>query len=265
MTKYPAAIAHRGMSSLAPENTMAAFVKCIDYGVASFEFDVDVIADGSVIVIHDDTLDRTTSGEGGFYDLGFSSIRKLDAGNWFSPTYTFERIPELVTVVEFLNTSGMEANLEIKPSKASPKLRDQLIDGVIASLATLEDSEKILISSFDPDMLAAMKHRAPQYRRALLVDPTDEPIMEQVPRWIEQAKKLDASAIHPSDEGLTEEAVRSMTEAGFALNVWTVNSVERAETLASWGVRSVFTDKAQDFPESARADRPISNLTVGSR
>ncbi|MDO5049288.1 MAG: glycerophosphoryl diester phosphodiesterase [Actinomycetaceae bacterium] len=258
MTSYPAAIAHRGMSSLAPENTMAAFVKCIDYNVKSFEFDVDVLGDGSVIVIHDDKLDRTTDGTGGYYGKNFSDIRKLDAGKWFSTTYTFERIPELMTVVEFLNAQGMEANLEIKPSKSGDKLREALIDGVIVSLRELQFKNAILISSFDKDLLADMQRRAPQYRRACLFDTTDEPIMEQVQKWIDIANEVEAEAIHPCERGLTEEAVRAMTDAGFQVNVWTVNDLERAAELYSWGVRAVMTDIAQDFPEESRTDRPIS-------
>ncbi|MDO5035224.1 MAG: glycerophosphodiester phosphodiesterase family protein [Actinomycetaceae bacterium] len=259
MAKYPAAIAHRGMSSLAPENTMAAFAKCIDHGVSAFEFDVDVLSDGSVIVIHDDTLDRTTSGSGGYYDLTFSDIRKLDAGKWFSTTYTFERIPELVSVVEFINATSLEANLEVKPSKSGPELRNALIDGVIVSLGTLKDSNMILISSFDMDLLTSLKARAPQYRRATLFDyDPEQPIMSQVAHWIEEATRLEATAIHPSNEGLTKEAVEAMVEAGFQVNVWTVNDLERAEELASWGVHAVFTDIAQDFPVEAREAHPIS-------
>ena len=256
---YPPVIAHRGMSSLAPENTMAAFVKCIDHGVSSFEFDVDVIADGSVIVIHDNRLDRTTNGKGGYYNLQFKDIRKLDAGKWFSPTYTFERIPELVTVVELLNSTGMEANLEIKPSKAGFELRNTLIDAVIASLAKLENTDSILVSSFDMDLLTSLKARAPQYRRACLFEPTGALIMEQVDKWIKQASKLEAVAIHPCERGLTEEAMRAMTEAGFQVNVWTVNDLERAAQLGSWGAHSVITDIAQDFPQESRSARPISN------
>ena len=256
---YPSVIAHRGMSSLAPENTMAAFVKCIDYAVSSFEFDVDVIADGSVIVIHDNRLDRTTDGKGGYYNLQFKDIRKLDAGNWFSPTYKFERIPELVSVVELLNSTGLEANLEIKPSKAGFELRNALVDGIVASLAKLENPDSILVSSFDMDLLTSLKAHAPQYRRACLFEPSIAPIMEQVNEWIKQASEVEAVAIHPCYYGLNEEAIHAMTEAGFQVNVWTVNDLERAAQLGSWGAHSVITDRAQDFPQEARSARPISN------
>ena len=80
MSEFPRIFAHRGASSLAPENTIAAFAKAMEVGARWFEFDVDITGDGSLIVIHDDTLDRTTTGSGSYYQLGFSDIRRLDAG-----------------------------------------------------------------------------------------------------------------------------------------------------------------------------------------
>jgi len=101
MSEFPRIFAHRGASSLAPENTIAAFAKAMEVGARWFEFDVDITGDGSLIVIHDDTLDRTTTGSGSYYQLGFSDIRRLDAGRWFSDTYRFERIPEAADALAF--------------------------------------------------------------------------------------------------------------------------------------------------------------------
>ena len=115
MSDFPRIFAHRGASSLAPENTIAAFSKAMEVGARWFEFDVDIIGDGSLIVIHDDTLDRTTSGSGSYYQLGFSDIRRLDAGRWFSDTYRFERIPEAADALAFAHAQQMGVNLEIKP------------------------------------------------------------------------------------------------------------------------------------------------------
>lgn len=93
MSDFPRIIAHRGASSLAPENTIAAFSKAMEVGARWFEFDVDITGDGSLIVIHDDTLDRTTTGCGSYYQLGYSDIRRLDAGRWFSDTYRLSVFP----------------------------------------------------------------------------------------------------------------------------------------------------------------------------
>ena len=109
MTPLPRIIAHRGAKSLAPENTIAAFAKAMEVGARWFEFDVGAIGDGSLIVMHDDTLDRTTTGSGRYDGLAFSDIRKLDAGRWFSGTYRFERVPEAADAIEFGNTAQMGA------------------------------------------------------------------------------------------------------------------------------------------------------------
>ena len=123
MSEFPRIFAHRGASSLAPENTIAAFAKAMEVGARWFEFDVDITGDGSLIVIHDDTLDRTTTGSGSYYQLGFADIRRLDAGRWFSDTYRFERIPEAADALAFAHAQQMGANLEIKPCAGGERLR----------------------------------------------------------------------------------------------------------------------------------------------
>ena len=133
MSDFPRIYAHRGASSLAPENTIAAFSKAMEVGARWFEFDVDIIGDGSLIVIHDDTLDRTTTGSGSYYQLGFSDIRRLDAGRWFSDTYRFERIPEAADVLAFAHAQQMGANLEIKPCAGGDRLRERLIEALRAA------------------------------------------------------------------------------------------------------------------------------------
>ncbi|EEH64475.1 glycerophosphodiester phosphodiesterase family protein [Gleimia coleocanis DSM 15436] len=256
---YPHIIAHRGMSSLAPENTMAAFAACIDYGVKSFEFDVDIIGDGSLICIHDDSLDRTTTGKGGYYNLDYSAIRKLDAGKWFSDTYTFERIPELASVIELMNKSQLDANLEIKPCQGGHVLREKLIQHIAVALRELDPQRRLVISSFDPELLWMAAKAMPERNFAALTETNhDEPLLEQVQMWLDIAATFPETgatlqAMHVDNEGLTAEAVKMMKDAGYKVRVWTVNDPARAAELAEWGVDAIFTDKAQDFPESDRA------------
>ncbi len=140
MSEFPRIFAHRGASSLAPENTIAAFSKAMEVGARWFEFDVDITGDGSLIVIHDDTLDRTTTGSGSYYQLGFSDIRRLDAGRWFSDTYRFERIPEAADALAFAHAQQMGANLEIKPCAGGARLRERLIESLAVTLRRGEGS-----------------------------------------------------------------------------------------------------------------------------
>ena len=94
--------AHRGLNRLAPENTMPAFELAADAGATWMETDVDIISDGTAILIHDSTLDRTTNRTGSIYDLTAADLPNIDAGSWFGPEYVGTRIPTLRDLVEFL-------------------------------------------------------------------------------------------------------------------------------------------------------------------
>ncbi len=234
-------IAHRGMSSLAPENTLAAFRLCADHGVRWFEFDCDVLADGTVVVIHDATLERTTTGRGRVRELMAADLAGIDAGSWFDPRYAGEPVPTLRQVVDLMNETGLNANLELKHTRGEPAA--PLLEGVARELERLDPARDLLVSSFNPRLLAGFRKRAPQWPVACLFEHH-----RFAGVWRPVAGLLHAVAIHPGDEGLEAGHVRRFVDAGLAVNVWTVNSVERAAQLFEWGVDGVFTDRAQDFP-----------------
>lgn len=247
MPEFPRIFAHRGASSLAPENTIAAFSKAMEVGATRIEFDVDVISDGTLIVLHDDRLDRTTTGKGGYYQLSYADIRRLDAGRWFSDTYRFERIPEAADVIAFANTQRMGMNLEIKPCRAGTRLRETLIENLAVAVDAVADPSRFLVSSFDHELLADFHAARPQIALGWLFERENQP----GPSWQEGAAALGCVSIHPDLTGLTREEVRQMRDAGFEVNVWTVNDVELARELATWGVTGIFTDRPQDFPAEA--------------
>lgn len=248
MTPLPRIIAHRGAKSLAPENTIAAFAKAMEVGARWFEFDVGAIGDGSLIVMHDDTLDRTTTGSGRYDGLAFSDIRKLDAGRWFSGTYRFERVPEAADAIEFGNTAQMGMHLEVKPCRRNPLLRERLVEALAVAVGAAADPAHFVVSSFDHDLLAAFHEARPDVALGWLVERGQGPSS-----WRGGAEALGCAAVHPPLEGLTEAEVADIRAAGFDVNVWTVNDVECAQRLAQWGVTGVFTDVPQDFPADALA------------
>ena len=247
MSDFPRIFAHRGASSLAPENTIAAFSKAMEVGARWFEFDVDIIGDGSLIVIHDDTLDRTTSGSGSYYQLGFSDIRRLDAGRWFSDTYRFERIPEAADALAFAHAQQMGVNLETQsPARAARACASASSSRWLSALRGEKVPSRLIVSSFDHELLAAFHEACPTVALGWLIERASD-------EWREGATALSASAIHPGVKGLTASDVRAMRDAGFEVNVWTVNDVDQARELASWGVTGIFTDRPQDFPAEALA------------
>ena len=245
MSEFPKIIAHRGASTLAPENTIAAFAKASEIGARWCECDVGVMADGTLLVIHDDTVDRTTNSSGSWDSWGYGELRRLDAGAWFSPTYRFERIPELADVGSFANATQTSFNIELKP-RAAGKRRDTLVENLEVALQSFKNKSGLLISSFDHELLSAVRQAMPELPLAWLCTPAEV----RAESWRE-ASQIECTAIHPCGQDLTEADVHEMLDAGFDVNVWTVNTLEDARKAAQWGVTGIFTDRVQDFPAEA--------------
>ena len=234
---------HRGLSSLAPENTMAAFRCAVDHEVAWVEVDVDIVADGTVIICHDSTLDRTTNRAGRYDGLMEADLAGIDAGGWFSPRFEGEPLPTLRALVDLMNDTGLNANIEIKPNETGKEATFRLIDGVIAQLERLRPGVKVIVSSFSHLLLYLFKQRAPEVpvgclyeSRALSGD------------WRSTLEIVGADYIHPEDSGLTRQQVQAFRAEGYGVNVWTVNSLSRANELFNWGATGVFSDVAHQIP-----------------
>ncbi len=115
---YPRAIAHRGAGKLAPENHARRVRHGASFGYRMFEFDVKLSGDGVAVLLHDATLERTTSGHGRIDALSFNQIAQLDAGSWHSPAFAGEPVPTLAAIARYLCANDCLANIEIKPVPA---------------------------------------------------------------------------------------------------------------------------------------------------
>lgn len=228
--------AHRGVCGLKPENTMASFQEAVDRGLTWIETDVDILGDGTPILIHDTTLDRTTNTSGSYYGLTKADLNDIDAGSWFGPEYEGERIPTLRELVDFMNETGLNANIEFKSNEAGAKMSHLLVDNVLAELERL-DGPEVIISSFNHLLLREIKTKNPALSIGALF------VKENLwPDWKSILELLDADYIHPDSDGLTKDMVHAFRSAGFGVNVWTVNSPARANELFNWGVTGVFSD-----------------------
>ncbi|MDU5232159.1 glycerophosphoryl diester phosphodiesterase [Actinomyces sp.] len=233
--------AHRGASAIAPENTMAAFKKAVEAGATWIETDVDVLKDGTPILIHDSSLDRTTNRSGSYYDLTVSDLDDIDAGSWFSPEFAGERIPTLAQLVAFMNETGLNANIEIKSNEAGAQMSLQLVDAILKELEAL-DGPQVIISSFNHVLLKIFKDKAPQCSVGALF--VAENLWDD---WKSILELVGADYIHPDDSTLTRAQVQAFREVGYGVNVWTVNSPARANELFNWGVTGIFTDVAHQM------------------
>jgi glycerophosphoryl diester phosphodiesterase len=232
----PPIIAHRGASALAPENTLAAFLKAKESGLDWVEFDVMLTSTGEAIVIHDDTLDRTTNGQGRVVDSSYDYLKTLDAGSWFNPRFSKERIPLLEDVLKLLQQQQLAANLEIKSLPGYEEVTVQRIVDVLKRNFEVNNSERpLLISSFSSTILKIIRKRLPSALLSVLID-------EWQADWQNFCEEIQAVTININHRILTPERVKVMKEKNYRVLAYTVNTSERARELLSWGVDAVFSD-----------------------
>lgn len=230
----PRIIGHRGAALSAPENTLAGFCVAAARGVHWVEFDVRLSRDGRCILLHDDTLDRTTNGRGPASALSFAELRQLDAGGWFGPDFVGQPVPSLEETIDLLAKLELGAVVELKPTPGSEAATGRAAAAVLAERWP-QSLPPPLLSSFKPAALAAARETAPQLQRALLVG--------AVPRdWQRQMAALDCTMLHADQRKLDRKAVEAVGEAQVPLFAYTVNVPARARELFSWGVAAVFSD-----------------------
>ncbi|MFD2180416.1 glycerophosphodiester phosphodiesterase family protein [Veronia pacifica] len=239
--------AHRGMSSLAPENTLSAFSIVKSHGIGWIECDVDVLADGTVVVSHDDTLDRCTDKTGSLYALNQSDLTTIDAGSWFGDEFSGEPLPTFEQLIELVNEHQLNINVEIKSCAAGWPMTLKLIDGVIKGLEQLSPTSELLVSCFNHLALAEFKRKQPHVDVACLFEAEDFGH-----DWLSSAQSCSASAIHLNDLSVDKETVARIKAAGYRVNVYTVNDFARANQLFNWGVDGIFTDIGHEFPSRYR-------------
>lgn len=218
-TGYPRIIAHRGGGSLAPENTLAGIALAASLGCRGVEFDVMLSGDGVPVLMHDDTLDRTTGGSGPVAARALAALRRLDAGG--------EPVPTLVEALALCDRLGLWANVEIKPSAG----RDDETGAVVARLLATGWSGHGVVSSFSEPALAVARRLAPGLAYALLAEtlPAD---------WPARLARLGCRAIHCAAAGFDGAAAQRVPIA-----CYTVDDRAAAEGLLAAGAVAVFTDR----------------------
>lgn len=235
--ELPVTVAHRGYSSVAPENTLAAVAAGMRTGAEYVEIDVHTTADGLPVVLHDQTVDRTTEGSGDVAVLPGAQVTALDAGSWFSPAFAGQHLPTFAQVLDLLETGSSTLLLEIKGPETSAEV-ERVVDMVVE--AGLED--RVVLQSFDVAALRSAREHAPQIPRGLLRGSLDaDPVAV--------AQDLGAVMYNPSATALLARpgVVADLNEAGIAVMPYTVNSAADWDRLTEIGVDGVITDRAGAF------------------
>ncbi|MBT1035436.1 hypothetical protein KJY78_03605 [Canibacter sp. lx-45] len=237
--------AHRGLSSQAPENTRAAFKLAHSIpGVRWIEFDLAITADEVPVIIHDDEMDRTSDMCGEVSQLAYSDIKNASVGAWYDVKFAAERIMTLAEMVDFSNSTGMNLNIELKgvTGKNGYALTQAMIRELKKELARLNREIQTLISSFNFTQLKLAQQHLPEISRAVLFE-----AHTFYNDWRTIAEYCGAQAINLEDKKVTRALVAEIKNAGYQLNVWTVNNRVRANELKNWGVDGIFTDFANEL------------------
>lgn len=254
--------AHRGGSSASPENTAASDEVARRGRAEWIENDVQPTKDGVPVILHDDTVDRTTNGTGAVRSMTAAQVAALDAGSWFAPAFAGQRVPTLVQQLDGLKTRGGNLLLEVKGAHT----RDS-VARIVSEVRGRGMSSRVFVQSFEPQHLRWMHELAPELPLGLLRSTLD-------PDPVAIAKDLDLSAYNPSDAALATRpaAIAELHAAGVAVNVWTVDDAARWDALEKAGVDGVITNRPAElagwnaaFLQRARPQVSIVSPAAGAK
>jgi glycerophosphoryl diester phosphodiesterase len=230
----PMIFAHRGACAYAPENTLAAFELAIRQEADAIELDTKLSADGQPVVIHDQTVDRTTSQHGKVSTFTAAQLHQLDAGSYFDIAFRGEPIPSLEDVFAAVG-QRIYINVELT-NYASPT--DDLPEKVAELVKRHNLAQRVLFSSFNPLALIRVHRRLLDTPVGLLAFPTWKGGLAR--GWL--GRKIGYQSLHPYFSDVTAQLVSQVHQCGCKLFVWTVNRAEEMQRLFQLGADGIFTD-----------------------
>jgi len=261
----PLVIAHRGASSLAPENTLAAARKALEIGADLWELDVSVTADGELVLMHDNTLERTCNVEEVFpdrepwqvWDFALAEIQMLDCGSWFNKKDPFKQIkagnvseadqrsyvgelaPTLRQALQFTLDNNWRVNVELKkqPTEELDRITVEKTVALIEELS-MDDGQQVVISSFRHDYLKAVKGLNPRIPTQAITSKT----IRDLPAYLAE---LGTDTCNPKFTAWNYKRLGEMRAQGIAFNVWTVDDELTMKALINTGVNGVVTNYPQ--------------------
>lgn len=259
-------IAHRGARSLAPENTLAAAIKGFESGADGWELDVAMSIEGELVLLHDDTLERTSNVKQVFpdrrpwsvYEFSLQELSQLDFGSWFVESDPFDQaaqgnistqeleafrglpITTLAEALQFTKDNQWWVNIEIKDASGTAA-EALIVSKVVKLVEKLEMEDQVLISSFKHEYLGEVKNLNPTIATGILVN-------KSVKDPVSLMQQYEAQAFHPGSKVTDASQVQALRTAGYDVNVWTVNEAEDMFELIAMGVTGIFTD----FPQTLK-------------
>lgn len=235
--------AHRGFCSRYPENTLLAFEKALAEGVDGIENDVQLTKDGQIIIMHDESIDRTTNGKGWVKDYTLAELKELDASERFGSQFGVQRVPTLREYLELVKNEPIITNIEMKTGVFEYREMEQLLVDMIREFRL---EEKVLITTFNHFTIMRMKKLAPELKYGFLAYD-----------WRldagEYTQKNGIPCYHPDYHNLTWEVVEDLHSHGIEVNPYTVDEPEDIRDMIAKGVNSVITN-CPDVVNRVRAE-----------
>ncbi len=258
--------AHRGARSIAPENTHMALDKARQCGADLWEIDIQLSADGELVVFHDRTLDRTTDvatrpefskrHPWNVTEFTYDELQRLDAGSWFLQSDPFgtivsgevsaadfsvirqQKIPLLRDVLHECHQYDFPVNIEIKDQTGNPADR-RIVKKVLDLIKATNTGHLVLLSSFNHHYLRQVKQINPEIETAALVENSHPENL------LDYLSELDVAAYHPDAQITDRRLINEVIAAGVRVNLWTVNEVTKAQDFINAGATFICTDWPQ--------------------
>lgn len=235
--------AHRGAAGTYPENTMISFEAAESFQADGIELDVQFTKDGKVVVIHDETVDRTTNGKGAVRNYLYEDLRKLDASHKFSEKVGFCQVPLLEEVLGWLQSNRLLLNIEFKNNKIPYR---GLEEEVITLIRKFNLEERTVFSSFNHYSMKRSHMMAQDIQTAILY-------REGLHSPWAYAKKMGATAIHPNHRYLQDAIAELTMDSGVEVRPYTINDETVMRKYFDMNISAIITD----YPETARALLPV--------
>jgi glycerophosphoryl diester phosphodiesterase len=248
----PLAIAHRGHSIAYPENTLEAYRKAIELGVEMIECDVNITRDGELVMMHDPTLERTTTGSGQVSAATWKEIQQLDAGGKFKPEFLGARVPSTEETLLLYKETGILSCFEVKGANADESNRIAL--GLVDLFMKHDMLDKAFMSSYHHEALQLAKSKCPELLLAPERLPDDAPA--DPPEAVRQAKSFPAPVLQHQYTVLTAEVVRVLHENEIAVWSWSTTDEASLAFSIELGADALMGDDVQLMLEILNLMRP---------
>ncbi len=234
-------ISHRGANKYAPQNTVPAFKKSLEIGIDGFETDVHLTADDHIVICHNYTVDETSNGFGKVSDMTLGRLRELDFGSYFSEKFVGTQLPMLEEFLQLCKDESVKVmNIEIKEPLNGDKT---IADKTIAMVKEYGLFDKLIISSFDPEIIKQCKKVDPACKTGFLYSPERKIYYyKMLFNYIGYAKEIGADYLHPHYSLVSASYVERCHKNGIGVNPWTVDDDNQVKRMLNCGVDGIITN-----------------------